>query len=142
MGAEISGSSMGASRGSRGSPEVGSRRVNDTSISRIFFLLLGSPESPGDAVMYYVCMRRLRSAASRLLVAIVWVSGIYAASTAGIFSIFMLLFGVNLRDESREIQMGVCNLDDVMFLAVTGGPSPGFLYTRLCVYDVRLCHIC
>ena len=38
MGAEFSGSesSMGASRGSRGSPEVGSRRVNDTSISRIF----------------------------------------------------------------------------------------------------------
>ena len=48
---------MGASRGSRGSPEVGSRRVNDTSISRIFFLLFGSPGLPGDAVVYYVCTR-------------------------------------------------------------------------------------
>ena len=79
---------------------------------------------------------RLRSAASRLLVAIVWVSGIYAASTAGIFSIFMLLFGVNLRDESREIQMGVCNLDDVMFLAVTKGPSPSSCILGFVYFDV------
>ena len=133
---------MGASRGSRGSPEVGSRRVNDTSISRIFFFFLAVPDCWGMPWCTMSARVRLRSAASRLLVAIVWVSGIYAASTAGIFSIFMLLFGVNLRDESREIQMGVCNLDDVMFLAVTKGPSPNSLYTRLCVYDVRLCHIC
>ena len=136
---------MGASRGSRGSPEVGSRRVNDASISRIFFFFLGVPNRRGMPWCTMSARVRPGSAASRLLVAIVWVSGIYAASTAGIFSIFMLLFGVNLRDESREIQMGVCNLDDVMFLAVTGGPSPGFLYTRFCVllyYDVRLCHIC
>ena len=76
---------MGAIRGSRGSPEVGSRRVNDASISRIYFFLLGSPGLPGDAVVYMPARVRLRSAASRLLVAIVWVSDIYAASTAGIF---------------------------------------------------------
>ena len=127
---KLNGSKQRKQRKSRGRKQKSERRQHQPYI----FFLLGSPESPGDAVMYYVCMRRLRSAASRLLVAIVWVSGIYAASTAGIFSIFMLLFGVNLRDESREIQMGVCNLDDVMFLAVTKGPSPGFLYTRLCVF--------
>ena len=87
MGAELSGSgsSMGASRGSRGSPEVGSRRVTDTSISRIFFFFLGVPNRRGMPWCTLSARVRPGSAASRLLVAIVWVSGIYAASTAGIF---------------------------------------------------------
>ena len=51
---------------------------------------------------------RLRSAASRLLVAIVWVSGIYAASTAGIF--FLNLHVAVLCESPGclpETQMGV-----------------------------------
>ena len=50
-----------------------------------FFFLLGSPGLPGDAVVYFDCTRATKSVAGHLLVAIVWVSDIYAASTAGIF---------------------------------------------------------
>ena len=81
MGAEFSGSesSMGASRGSRGSPEVGSRRVNDTNISRVFSFYLFALGMPVTSQL------RKHDAASLRHAAIVWVSDIYAASTAGIF---------------------------------------------------------
>ncbi len=80
-------SSMGArsnsskQRKSRGPKQKSERHQHQPYI----FFLLGSPGLPGDAVVYMPARVRLRSAASRLLVAIVWVSGIYAASTAGIF---------------------------------------------------------
>ena len=48
MGARINGSRQRKFR-----PEVGSRRMNDTNIRRVFFFLLGSPGLPGDAVVCY-----------------------------------------------------------------------------------------
>ena len=62
MGAEFNGRAVriAASRGSRESPEVGGRRMNDTNISRIFFFLLEGPGLPGDAYVYWVCTHALK----------------------------------------------------------------------------------
>lgn len=68
-----------ASRGSRGSPEVGNRRVNDTNISRVFLFYLFALGMPVTSQL------RKHDAASLRHAAIVWVSDIYAASIAGIF---------------------------------------------------------
>ena len=123
MGAEISGSSMGASRGSRGSPEVGSRRVNDASISRIFFFFLGVPNRRG---MPWCTMSacgdwEVRPAACW------WLSfGCRAYMLQVPLEFFLNLHVVVWCESPRrvpEIQMGVYNLDDFMFLAVTRGPS-------------------
>ena len=130
MGVEFNGSKQRKQRKSRGRKQKSERHQHQP---YIFSSSWKSRITGGcrDVLCLHACDREVRPAACW------WLSFGCRAYMLQVplefFSIFMLLFGVNLRDESREIQMGVYNLDDVMFLAVTGGPSPGFLYTRLCV---------
>ena len=93
---------------SRGSPEVGSRRVNDTNISRVFLFYLFALGMPVTSQL------RKHDAASLRHAAIVWVSDIYAASTAGIFQssccCFVQIPAIIPGNLNGSVNRGTCNV--------------------------------
>ena len=91
-----------ASRGSRGSPEVGSRRVNDTRISRIYicFSSWDVARMPlNDKWGQYVRLR-VRPVFGGYRFGVRHICCKYSWN----FSIFMLLFCANPRDNSRKFE--------------------------------------
>ena len=97
----------------------------------IYFFSSWGPRIAGGCIRVLSLHACSQDAASRLMVAIVSVSNINPASTDGIESLYCLFVRITAMNPGNS--NGSVQIWKIMYLAVTRGPSPSFLYTRFCV---------